>query len=75
MRPAALLLFPLAGALLAGGAIAVARTFGPDAARELGAEAGAGFAQGVARMQSAAEALTVSGERGHYRGGRGHGRG
>jgi hypothetical protein len=39
------------GALVAGGAIAVGRLFGPSVADEIGSRAGEGFARGVAEAQ------------------------
>jgi hypothetical protein len=48
-----LLKWPLFGALIAGGALVVAREFGPQVVRELGGNAGEGFAEGVVRVQTA----------------------
>jgi hypothetical protein len=71
VKVASLFLFPLAGALLAGGALALAYYFGPDVARELGDAGGVGFAEGMARAQEAAARFSgplVSGRlpRGYY---------
>lgn len=54
----AVIKWPLFGALLAGGALVVANYAGPDVAKDLGGEAGAGFAEGMAKMQK----LLSSGE-------------
>lgn len=66
-----LLKWPLFGALLAGGALVVARAFGPRVVRDLGDAGGEGFAEGVARVQRQFAALqknlpSISGERGTY---------
>ena len=62
--------WPAIGALIAGGAFAVGYYLGPPTARRLGADAGAGFAQGMARAQdqiaSLQRQLSVSGW-GQYR--------
>lgn len=62
--------WPAIGALIAGGAFAVGYYLGPPTARRLGADAGAGFAQGMARTQeqiaSIQRQLSVSGW-GRYR--------
>lgn len=62
----AVLKYPVAGALLAGGALGVAHYFGPDLADELGKDAGLSFAEGVASFQAklndAAGGIAVSGQ-------------
>lgn len=69
MRLVALPIYVAAGAFLAGGALAVARYFGPEVARELGDAGGVGFATGMARAEEAARrfeaGVAVSG-RGDY---------
>ena len=58
--------WPVFGALFAGGALIVADYIGPEVARELGGDAGAGFAEGMNRVRS-----MISGEvrpRGRARG-------
>lgn len=61
--------WPLVGALIAGGALVVARVFGPKVARNIGDAGGEAFANGVARAQQELAAirqrLSVSG-RGVY---------
>jgi hypothetical protein len=53
------------GGLVAGGAIAVGRWFGPSVADEIGSRAGEGFARGVAETQDQIAAvrrkLSISG--------------
>lgn len=43
--------WPLVGALIGGGALLIARMAGPSLVKQLGANAGEGFAQGVADAQ------------------------
>jgi hypothetical protein len=62
--------WPVIGALIAGGALAVGYYLGPKAARRIGEDAGVGFAQGMVRSQeqiaSLQRQLSVSGW-GRYR--------
>jgi len=58
---AAVLKWPLIGAMIAGGALLVARELGPPIASELGARGGEGFARGVAEAQARMRRLAVSG--------------
>ncbi len=57
--------WPAIGALIAGGAFAVGYFLGPPTMRRLGADAGEGFAQGMAKAQdqiaSIQRQLSVSG--------------
>jgi hypothetical protein len=57
--------WPAIGALIAGGVFAVGYYLGPPTARRLGADAGAGFAEGMVRAQeqiaSLQRQLSVSG--------------
>jgi len=55
---AGVLRYPLLGALIAGGALVLAKYAGPPVARELGRRGGEGFAEGVAKVQAQ---LAVSG--------------
>jgi hypothetical protein len=71
LRVLGVLRWPVFGALLAGGALVVARAFGPKVAQDLGDAGGAGFAEGLARVQAQLASLrnafpSVSGERGLY---------
>ena len=60
-----LLKWPAIGALIAGGAFAASYYLGPPTARRLGADAGAGFAEGMVRTQqqiaSLQRQLSISG--------------
>lgn len=48
------------GALFAGGAIVVARIAGPPTIRKLGADAGQGVAEGMAKFQAAQRELAAT---------------
>jgi len=60
---AGVLRWPILGALIAGGALVLARYAGPPVARELGRRGGEGFAEGVAQAQAQ---LAVSGRWSRY---------
>jgi hypothetical protein len=49
--------WPLIGALIGGGALVVGRLLGPSIADDLGANAGAGFARGLAEAQDKIAAI------------------
>ena len=49
--------WPLIGALIGGGALIVGRLVGPSIADEAGANAGAGFARGMAEAQDKIAAI------------------
>ena len=52
--------YPIAGAMIAGGALGVAHVFGPQIADELGKDAGVSFAEGVADFQARVQRLAES---------------
>jgi len=57
----AIIRWPIIGGLFAAGAIGVSRLIGPPVVRDLGVEAGAGFAEALAKVEEAKRALHISG--------------